>query len=254
MEKKFLVSESELTNLVNTVVNQRLNEGEMGGTGTPGKDATVKFVEARIDAASLFPTGKYNINTNSEEFKSIKNSISNSVANKNLQKPFVVYVQGGASAVGSNTGFNNKGLADKRASAMVSALSSLFGDDVTFKTQPSVVGTATILDSPEAKKEQFVKVTYPTTKVVTTNATTAIDNTEVNPNKIKPSDRPKIVTPVTPTLQGLTEILLIDDKDRKVIWKVDSARWTKINEILAQNGGKLRLSAKCKTTPKGGVS
>lgn len=190
-EKKYTLTESELVQLVDALTTQRINEQT---NAAPARDASVKFVTKTLDADSLFDTGKADPDTDSKSFNDTVDAIVNAALNKNIKKPFTVKVQGGASAVGSPK-FDNKGLADRRRDNMInfltqdavrrlttelgttSGLGFKQNDYFTFQALPSVVGKATVKDSPEAKKEQFVKVSYPVGGTVATNATTAIDKT-----------------------------------------------------------------------------
>lgn len=185
-EKTYTLTESELVKLVDVLTTQRINEQT---NAAPARDASVKFVTKTLDADSLFDTGKSEPDTDSKPFNDTVDAIVNAALNKNITKPFTVKVQGGASAVGSPR-FDNKGLADRRRDNMIERLTQdavrrltneLGGfeqnDYFTFQALPSVVGKATVKDSPEAKKEQFVKVSYPVGGTVASNATTAIDKT-----------------------------------------------------------------------------
>ena len=79
-------------------------------------------------------------------------------------KTVKVGVAGGSSAVGKSAGYDNAGLANRRRNNFIAALKTALGDEaqyVTFTSNDPIVGTATVKDSAEAKKEQMVKITYP---------------------------------------------------------------------------------------------
>ena len=82
-----------------------------------------------------------------------------------------VGVAGGSSAVGKSAGYDNAGLANRRRNNFIAALKTALGDEaqyVTFTSNDPIVGTATVKDSAEAKKEQMVKITYPAYEYTTT--------------------------------------------------------------------------------------
>ena len=111
----------------------------------------------------------------------------------NVTGGLTVTVTGGASDVGSKEGYDNEGLATRRAQNFINAVQGKF-KNVTFKTA-SKVGVATVKNSPEANKEQFVRLDFTQTSVKTTSQP-AVDNTEVIIKKIVPIVRsvPKVYT------------------------------------------------------------
>jgi len=125
----------------------------------------------------LFETGKDWINKNSQEFK---NAIGALV---NLPQGTTIKVTGGASAVGSSRGYDNKALALRRANNMIAALKGTGKvNQLTFVPE-GVVGKNTQYNSPGAKAEQFVKLTREQ-KTNVAISRPAIDNTHLgNPNR-----------------------------------------------------------------------
>jgi len=128
---------------------------------------------------------------------------SSQIAINEAAKTVNVGVAGGASAVGKSAGYDNAGLANRRRNNFIAALKTALGDDaqyVTFTSNDPIVGTATVKDSAEAKKEQMVKMTYPEYEYTTIpkNMTTASDTTSVetgdpgknNPNTVNPDPTP----------------------------------------------------------------
>ena len=114
-----------------------------------------------------------------------------------------VGVAGGSSAVGKSAGYDNAGLANRRRNNFIAAIKTALGDEaqyVTFTSNDPIVGTATVKDSAEAKKEQMVKITYPAYEYTTTpkNMTTASDTSSTetgtlgknNPNPVNPDPNP----------------------------------------------------------------
>jgi hypothetical protein len=252
MKKSIRLTETQLIDAINTIIEKSINEADSStgiSNASPGKEAGVKTVVKKIDADSLFATGKSEPNTNSRGFKEVVKGIVNAVFNGGIKKPFEIKVQGGASAVGT-PGFDNKKLADRRRDKMINVLTQEVTRQVTveldttsglgfdankyfrFVPVPSIVGVATVKDSPEAKAEQFVKVSYPTTGLGATNATTAIDKTA--------SGRPPMdggeLTPLTDKTKdkGIT-LKLINSSNNKVV-VLDTLTHMKINKILKEKG------------------
>lgn len=126
---------------------------------------------------NVFETGKSFINKNSQEFK---NAIGALV---NLPQGTTIKVTGGASAVGSSRGYDNKALALRRANNMIAALKGTGKvNQLTFVPE-GVVGKNTQYNSPGAKAEQFVKLTREQ-KTNVAISRPAIDNTHYgNPNR-----------------------------------------------------------------------
>lgn len=270
MEKKITLSESELRKLIRKEVDKRMNEVELGAgsNAKPATDASVKIVTKTLDADSLFATGKSQPNTDSQTFKNVVTGIVNSATASNIKKPIEVKVQGGASAVGS-PGFNNKMLADKRRDNMIVALTQEVvrqittkldtttaagfsqNDYVKFTPLQSVVGVATVKDSPEAKKEQFVKITYPTTALAAKGGTTAIDRTATVPGSNKEKGG---LTPVgseddtNKQLKGFKPVNVFTT-DKKTKFTFPQNGYDELNAVL--NKYKLYLPINSKQAPKG---
>jgi hypothetical protein len=235
MEKKFNISESELVKVVNTLVEQRLKEAMTGSNNaSPASDGTVKMVTSTLDADGLFPTGSSEPNPKNSQFQNITKAIVASLNDGNIKKPITVKVQGGASAVGSPK-FDNKKLADNRAKNMIDYLTQNIGrqtdaNQVNFEQLPSVVGKATVKDSPEAKREQFVKISYPSSAGSMTSPTTARDNTATSKKdmSVRDLDRNKIV--------GTTvAVKLMRDSDGRIV-PMNSNTYKDINSVLTKYG------------------
>jgi hypothetical protein len=109
---------------------------------------------------------------------------------------------GGKSADGKSAGYDNAGLANRRRNNFIAALKTALGDEaqyVTFTSNDPIVGTATVKDSADAKKEQMVKITYPeyeytttptpgTTDIDATSVATKITNLNIDPSKFPKQD------------------------------------------------------------------
>jgi len=150
----------------NAVLNDKLPpqfrdpEGE-DRTGIPGLDNKAKqgtsYKEMNIPqtitvGSSLFKNGIADIDRNNAKYKEAIASL------KKLPSNASVNIVGGASAVGSDQGFNNEKLAKLRATNFIKAAQS---DGVKVSmTQSSRVGTNTVKNSPGAESEQFVKIEF----------------------------------------------------------------------------------------------
>lgn len=112
---------------------------------------------------STFANGIDTINGNNQNIRNIVNSIlaGCSYSNGKCSKKVNVSVGGGASAVGSASGYDNQGLAKRRRDNFINYLS---GIDAITKNKNFInigagntkVGKATVKNSPEAEKEQYV--------------------------------------------------------------------------------------------------
>jgi hypothetical protein len=165
------------------LVNENLNEDNIGSAYTRQDQLTFTPGSTTILDGSLFKLGKDQIDTNNSQFKKAVDLL------KPLGTP-IITIQGGASAVGNDKGFDNMGLAKRRAENFVRALKAA-GVDTSLYITKSGVGTATVPNSAEANAEQFVKIIY--TKEPRGQYIAAIDNATVK-KQIIPIN--KVVPPV----------------------------------------------------------
>jgi len=165
------------------LVNESLNEDNIGSAYTRQDQLTFTPGSTTILDGSLFKLGKDQIDTNNSQFKKAVDLL------KPLGTP-IITIQGGASAVGNDKGFDNMGLAKRRAENFVRALKAA-GVDTSLYVTKFGVGTATVPNSPEANAEQFVKIIY--TKGPRGQYIGAIDNATVK-KQIIPIN--KVVPPV----------------------------------------------------------
>lgn len=168
--KKIIVSETQIKRLIDSNINEQLK----GGVTTGGPD---KFEYSIVNrpvkiGANLFKLGSDKINTNSTEFKQALSILR-------VAPGAVVEIQGGASKVGRDRGYDNIGLANRRAQNFIAALKNSGVDTSGYKVLGGVEGEATKANSPEANAEQFVKFTVKPTPGLKIDQKIAIDNTAV---------------------------------------------------------------------------
>lgn len=102
---------------------------------------------------SLFRLGVDKIDKSSDQFKKAIEALKN-IGNATVD------IEGGASAVGSDRGYDNQALALRRATNFIKAAQE---EGVTAFMLPKFkVGVSTVANSPEADAEQYVKVNYKT--------------------------------------------------------------------------------------------
>jgi hypothetical protein len=135
-------------------------------TNARGKGAGVYKSEVGRTVTKNITFGKDKMETGSDVVKKDTKEYQSLVATMNKTnkpndgKKYKVTIIGGASAVGSSSGYDNKALAKRRADKLVQSLQQdVPGLKEKFDiTTNGVVGTATKLNSIEAYKEQFVNV------------------------------------------------------------------------------------------------
>lgn len=163
-------------------------------TTTTGFNPDTTQLVTKDLGAAMFANSIDKIDTSSPEFKSAVEAIRSAIYGQGAAVKILneaatkidVEVAGGASAVGSASGYNNEALADRRRDNFIAAVKTALGNDaqyVNFVTKPAIVGTATVKDSDEAKKEQKVQIKYPDLVTVKGSPyrkdTTAVDATMV---------------------------------------------------------------------------
>lgn len=195
MSKVKKLTNSDMNRIVKKVISEQTNPiykptwtgpGQRG-PGPAGLDSVTKSYTVNMDG-SLFKNGEDKIDTNSSQFKkgidAIQTAISKSILSNGKTS---IKIIGGASAVGNSTGYDNKALAQRRATNFYNIVKDKF-PNVDFSMGQPVVGKSTVKNSNEANAEQFVKLVVSGSK---TDLSTrqAIDHTAVNlnigPNKQK---------------------------------------------------------------------
>ena len=177
MSKITRLTESDLNRLVRRVINEQPKikppfdkpyyfGGEREGLGAPGPgglDVRTKSQTIKMDG-SLFKNGEDKIDTNSGEYKKGVTAISNATLDSAMGgNPPSIQIIGGASAVGQKQGYDNRGLAQRRANNFYNIVKNIF-PNVKFTVGQPVVGTATEKNSAAANAEQFVKLVVSGTK------------------------------------------------------------------------------------------
>lgn len=206
-----LISENEKNRILDLHIQELLSE-QIRGNGTNARPAQQSFgINDKIDG-SLFKNGIDSIDTENQQYKTVVEKL------KKLPAGTTVSIIGGASAVGSGSGYDNKALASRRAANFIASLKQFGIDTNGYKIQTQI-GVATQKNSPEANAEQFVKIQ---TKGKDVNVS-AIDNTAVRqPTNIVPGSGPNGIP-----LKKWATI------------KVPADHLDKIKEILRKNGYKI---------------
>lgn len=169
--KKIIVSEVQMKRLIESNIDEQIKAGDTNAT--PGK-SEVTIINKPIQIGSnLFKIGSDKINTNSAEFKRALSVLR-------LAPGASVEIQGGASAVGSDRGYDNEALANRRAQNFITALKNSGVDTGGFSVLTGIVGKATKANTPEANAEQFVRFTIKPTPGINIDQKLAIDNTAVS--------------------------------------------------------------------------
>jgi hypothetical protein len=196
MNKRLIISEEEKKEIRNKYSNKNVQEQIMGGN-TTGQDD--KFTSQLIDKTKklrggLFKTGSDQVDTKSREFQQAVREL-NPVGNTGNP----VEIIGGASSVGSDRGFDNKGLATRRAMNFKTALQNAGVNTQNMIISDVIVGNATERNSPEALQQQYVGYTVRDIDFKI-DYQTAIDNTatvkkdikrQVNLVQTNPEPKPK---------------------------------------------------------------
>jgi hypothetical protein len=167
--------------------------GEREGTGGPrpgGLDVRTTPQTITMDG-SLFKNGEDKIDTNSSEFKkgvaAIQDASFSSFMGGN---PPSIQIIGGASRVGEKQGYDNKGLAQRRANNFYNIVKNIF-PNIKFTVGQPVVGGSDVKNSAEANAAQFVKLVVSGSKT-DLSVTQARDNTVVRKNIVPDKVKQKV--------------------------------------------------------------
>jgi hypothetical protein len=167
MENKFIISEKEKNRILDlhesATKNQYLISESITGQDMSSEDRMKKKYPNGVNIPytvtsfgnSTFANGVDTINKNDPKIKEILVTISDLL--KTTKGNVNVIVNGGASAVGSSSGYNNKSLAERRRDNLIKLIRGNWASNRLIVTPGStVVGKATVKDSTAATKEQFV--------------------------------------------------------------------------------------------------
>jgi hypothetical protein len=173
-------------------VKPLVNEDNFQGGGTDGMGRGTGYHKETINNSiktsfnfdkDKMKTGSDDVDVSSPEYSKLKNQLQRMVKSGKVKGPVNVIVTGGASAVGNNSGYDNKSLAKSRANKLVKQLTKDI-PNITNKikfTTNGVVGKSTKLNSPEAYSEQFVKVNFDVNEINDIKQSIELDNLTVDP-------------------------------------------------------------------------
>jgi hypothetical protein len=181
MNKRLIISEEEKKEIRNKYSKSNVQEQIMGGntTGQDDKLTTELIDRTKKLRGGLFKTGSDQVDTNSSEFQQ---AVKELTPVGNIGNP--VEIIGGASSVGSDRGFNNKGLATRRAMNFKTALQNAGVNTKNMFITDVIVGNATERNSTEALQQQYVGYTVRDMDFKI-DYQTAIDNTATVRQDIK---------------------------------------------------------------------
>jgi hypothetical protein len=161
--KRLIITESDRENILNQHKKAIQNENIGGRSDTRTDKMRQKYPdgiempkEITSSGENTFSNGVDKINETDPKVKEIIKTISDALSKSTGDVKIVV--NGGASAVGSASGYDNKALAARRRDNLINLIKKNFQNDSRLKIEPgtAVVGKATERDSPSANKEQFV--------------------------------------------------------------------------------------------------
>ena len=164
MKKIIRLTETQLIKRIEKLLKEATPEGN-----TNSRMASLKQGFTEKIGSSLFKNGIDSIDTKNPQFLTLVQKL------KNIPSNYNVFIEGGASAVGSSTGYDNMSLAKRRSSNFINALKKFNVNTNNIKLSTPVVGKSTIKNSPEAEAEQYVKITV----IKPNKIESAIDNTAV---------------------------------------------------------------------------
>jgi hypothetical protein len=153
------------------------------GTGYHREEVSVKVKNTYNFDKNKMKTGSDDVDITSKEYSDLIIQLRMIMKNNKIKGPINVTVTGGASSVGSSSGYDNKALANRRANKLIDQLKKDI-PNITSKFKfivKGVVGGATKLNSPEAMSQQFVKVDFDYNEMSNVKQSIELDNTTVKP-------------------------------------------------------------------------
>jgi hypothetical protein len=136
-------------------------------------------------------TGSDEVDTNTPEYKNLVTKLKSLLIDPTFQSGTPLTVIGGASDVGTSSGYDNKALAKRRADKFIAKLKfDIPGIEKKFKINSlGVVGKETKKDSPKAYAEQFVNISFTEPSTATQLVSTEVDNAVGYNAKIYPQQK-----------------------------------------------------------------
>ena len=161
-----------------------------------------------------FKTGTDTIDTSSKEYQKLKNILANLPTSKTKLDISII---GSASTVGNDQGYDNKGLALRRAEKLAAQLmKDIPGlrDKVNLKITGQVVPKTNVPESPQALAAQKITVIFNQKNKQSTFVPIEVDNTAANINKFRP-------LPVKDEDDDDEEQDIIGDSQSRICIKID---------------------------------
>jgi hypothetical protein len=129
-------------------------------------------------------TGSDEVDVNTPEYKNLVTKLKSLLIDPTFQSGTPLTVLGGASDVGTSSGYDNKALAKRRADKFIAKLKfDIPGVEKKFKLnslgvvgKPLVAGKETKKDSPKAYADQFVNVSFTEPSTAIQKASYEVDN------------------------------------------------------------------------------
>jgi hypothetical protein len=166
MKKIVKLNETEINQFITRVMNEAIAGGSYDTSSIDklkSKYPNGINVNMTSEGSSTFANGIDTINGNNPKIRSILNTILAGCGLTNIKcsRKVSVVVGGGASSVGSSSGYDNKSLATRRRDNFIEWLNGLDiiltnKNFITISAGQTKVGKATVKNSPEAQKEQYV--------------------------------------------------------------------------------------------------
>lgn len=204
--------------------------GSGKGTGYEKEIMTYDTLTPITLSKDSFKTGSDQIDTSSSEYQKLKQKLSSLPKS---ETKLDVKVVGGASSVGSKSGYNNKALALRRANNLVAQLrKDIPGIDgkVNFITSGQVQPNTDIPESDLALAAQRIDVSFSQKGKGQIKTPVEVDNTAVNVNKF------------TPNNGGGTTPVPIGGKQKRVCVKIPEALVDDYKKMLREFKNKHMLS------------
>ena len=244
-------TEEELRRIIETVMSKnRINEA-LGGSSADMSSIDklkskypngFKMMTVTASGSATFANGIDTVDDNNPQIKNIINNILAACGYASYgdgrdigcSRKISVTIDGGASAVGSESGFDNKSLAERRRDNLINLLKkvNLIPKEVSkgmikIIKGNAIIGTATVKNSPQAQKEQFVRAKITSESNIPVKGVEG-DNTNVAIGKYKQKGKGKDLFDTTVKYKRVCvkiPVGLVDEFKKK------------IREYKAENGG-----------------